>query len=78
MRLRTYREITACVKRHDGRVVRSCWIAEVKRETGLTRGHAWNRGRGRGAPICPPWAREAIRRFLYDDGKGKPHKEEDV
>lgn len=53
-------------------------IAEVKREMGPTRGHAWNRGRGRGAPLCPPWAREAIRRCLYDDDKGKPQKEEDV
>ena len=44
--------------------VKTCWIAEVKRELGLTGRSAHNAGRGRGAPPCPPRYRDAIRRFI--------------
>ena len=62
VRIRTYREIKACVKQpFTGRTLHhDCHIAEVKRELGLTRGPAPNRGMGKGAPPCPPWARQAI------------------
>ena len=33
--------------------IKTCWIAEVKREKGLTRGHAHNYGKGIGASPCP-------------------------
>jgi len=48
--------------------VRDCWIADVKREWGQTRGPAHNRGKGRRAPSCPAIYRQAIRRVL--DGQG--------
>jgi hypothetical protein len=44
--------------------VKTCWIAEIKRQRGETRGPAPNRGRGRGAPPCPLEYGEAIRREL--------------
>ena len=60
----TYREIIECVRRRTGRTVKTCWIAEVKRELGLTTRVAWNRGQGRGAPACPAVYKEKIRRCL--------------
>ena len=60
----TYKEIAACVRRRTGRTVKTCWIAEVKREMGLTTRTAWNRGQGAGAPPCPPQYKEAIRNCL--------------
>jgi hypothetical protein len=47
--------------------VRDCWVADVKRERGETRGPAVNRGKGRAAPSCPALYRQAIRRVL--DGR---------
>ena len=44
--------------------VKTCWIAEVKRELGLTVNRAHNSGQGQGAPPCPPRYRETIRRFV--------------
>lgn len=44
--------------------VKTCWIAEVKRELGLTRGAAPNHGRGVGAPPCPERCRKAIREAI--------------
>ncbi len=44
--------------------VKTCWIAEVKRESGETRGTAPNSGIGKGAPPCPPSYRTAIERAL--------------
>lgn len=44
--------------------VKTCWIAEVKRELGITRGAARNSGQGKGAPPCPPKYKEVIRRIL--------------
>ena len=57
----TYAQIQACVHGHIGRTVRTCWIAEVKREMGLTGRRAWNTGMGVGAPPCPPRYKAAIR-----------------
>ena len=33
--------------------IKTCWISEVKREKGLTRGHSHNYGKGIGASPCP-------------------------
>ena len=60
----TYQQIAEGVRRRTGRTVRTCWIAEVKGELGLTTRVAWNRGVGRGAPPCPDRYREAIRYCL--------------
>ena len=46
--------------------VKTCWIAEVKRELGLTGRSAHNAGQGRGAPPCPPRYRDAIRWFISE------------
>ena len=64
----TYREIQEHVKRWTGRTVKTCWIAEVKRELGLTTRKAWNSGHGIGAPACPPDLKVAIRRCLVEGG----------
>ena len=60
----TYRQIVECVRSRTGRTVRTCWIAEVKRELGLTKRVAWNRGQGRRASPCPEHYKEAIRYCL--------------
>ena len=60
----TYKQIVECVKRRTGRTVKTCWVAEVKRELGLTTKAAWNRGQGAGAPPCPARYKEAIRQCI--------------
>jgi len=44
--------------------IRTCWIAEVKREKGLTRGHAHNYGKGKGAPPCPKHIKKVLREII--------------
>ena len=44
--------------------VKTCWIAEAKRELGLTCGVAPNTGHGQGAPPCPPGYKDVIKRIL--------------
>lgn len=44
--------------------VKTCWIAEVKRQFGLTQRRASNAGQGKGAPPCPPRYRRAIARCI--------------
>ena len=46
--------------------VKTCWIAEVKRELGLTQRRASNAGQGQGAPPCPPRYRRAIERCIEE------------
>ena len=65
----TYKQIVECVKRCTGRTVKTCWIAEVKRELGLTTKAAWNRGQGAGAAPCPARYKEAIRHCI-ESGAG--------
>ena len=67
----TYKEVAECVKRRTGKTVKTCWIAEVKRELGLTDRAAWNRGQGAGAPPCPPRFKEAIRHCIESNAVGE-------
>ena len=63
----TYKRLQACVSEDLGvkpSSVKTCWIAEVKRELGLTGGRASNAGQGKGAPPCPPRYRLAIERRI--------------
>ena len=60
----TYKQSTECVRRQIGQTVKTCWIAEVKREKGLTTRRAWNRGLGVGALPCPPQYKDVIRKCL--------------
>ena len=65
----TYKDIQRSTARMIGvrpSSVKTCWIAEVKRELGLTRGAAPNAAQGQGAPPCPPKYKDAIRRALSD------------
>ncbi len=39
----TYKEIQYCYKRHFNKTIKTCWIADVKREMGLTSRIAYNR-----------------------------------
>ena len=64
----TYEDIRRRVAKKYEKGIRTCWIAEVKRKHGLTRGPAWNTGQGRGAPPCPPDSREAIECVLREYG----------
>jgi len=63
----TYAEIQAAaaqILRVKPGSVRTCWIAEVKREMGLTQGPAPNTGQGERSPLCPPKYKKAIRGVL--------------
>ena len=62
----TYKQIAECVRRRTGLTVKTCWIAEIKRELGLTTRVAWNRGQGVGSPPSPPRSKEAIRHCLLN------------
>ena len=62
----TYRQIIECVQGRTCRTIKTCWIADVKRELGLTTRTAWNHGRGKGAPPCPERYKEAIRSCLAE------------
>ena len=66
MAVPTYKQIQASVRLSNGISVKTCWIAEVKREMGLTRGPAPNRGQGTGAPPCPKDYRVAIKRCILE------------
>ena len=66
----TYKQIQVSVRQSVGVTVKTCWIAEVKREMGLTRGPAPNRGQGEGAPPCPQHYKDAIRRCMLEHLKG--------
>lgn len=44
--------------------VKTCWIAEVKREKELTRGHAHNYGKGKGAAPCPTHIKRILREII--------------
>jgi hypothetical protein len=61
----TYREIIEHIRRTDGFVAQTCWIADVKAAHGLTRGEAPNRisSKSKVKP-CPPHRRAAIERAL--------------
>lgn len=60
-----YREIQAEVKRTSGLVPKTCWIAHVLSDHGLTRRQAWNRvdPSARKHP-CPSAKRPAIEQAL--------------
>ncbi len=70
--VKTYRQIqrqAAAILNVRPSTVRRCWIAEVKRALGLTRGPAPNTGQGRGAPPCPKKYKVGIRRVLEREGR---------
>ena len=61
----TYKQLQTCVSEQLGvkpSSVKTCWIAQVKRDLGLVGQRAPNAGRGQGAPPCPPRYRLAIER----------------
>jgi hypothetical protein len=63
----TYEQVKEKVLHDFGlRIHRSCWIAEVMREYGLTKRTAWNTGKGKGSPECPEKYHQAIEKALRD------------
>lgn len=63
----TYKQLQTCVSEQLGvqpSSVKTCWIAQVKRDLGLAGQRAPNAGRGQGAPPCPPCYRLAIERCI--------------
>lgn len=65
----TYQKIIEETEKKTRRkLYHTCWIAEVKRHYGLTRGPAHNSGIGKGAPPCPVWAWTAIEQILKKYG----------
>jgi len=65
----TYDDIAERVRQRYGyNISHTCWIAEVKRQHGLTRGPAWNTGKGKGSPPCPAHIFKAIEDVLREYG----------
>lgn len=65
----TYKEIIEHVRKADGFVAQTCWIADVKAPHGLTKGQAPNRlDPKRKVKPCPPAKRAAIERALAHFG----------
>ena len=65
----TYREITGYVRERYGFCPKSCWIAHVKADHGLTRGIAHNRASSqRRKHPCPDDKRPAIEAALRHYG----------
>lgn len=50
----TYKAIQTEYRRWYGRIVKTCWIADVKRKHGKTRGPAPNRAGAAPQEPCPP------------------------
>lgn len=49
----TYKVISEIYKRHYDRTIKTCWIADIKRQLGLTTRKAYNRGKGPVKYPCP-------------------------
>lgn len=61
----TYRQIQDYVRRHAGCGLKTCWIAHVKDDHGLTGRVAWNRGcDGERRHPCPAGKRAVIEAAL--------------
>lgn len=64
----TYKEIQMEFRKRYGKTIKTCWIAEVKANQGLTRGPAPNRiGKERTNP-CPKEYWDKIENIIRDLG----------
>jgi site-specific DNA recombinase len=64
----TYKQIQTWVKQNHGFVPQTCWIADVKSQSGLAMGKAPNRKGVKRARLCPPEKVESIRAALKHFG----------
>jgi hypothetical protein len=60
----SYQELISYIRKSEGFVAQTCWIAHVKEKHGLTRGPAPNRKGSERAKPCPPSKEPAIERAL--------------
>jgi len=63
----TYKQLQNCVSEELGVMpssVKTCWIAQVKRDLGIAGRRAPNSGQGKGAPPCPSRYRLVIERCI--------------
>ena len=66
----TYKQLQSCVSEELGvkpSSVKTCWIAQVKRELGLAGQRAPNAVQGKGAPPCPSRYRLVIERCIKNN-----------
>ncbi|MBS8261539.1 hypothetical protein DYI23_15040 [Roseibium polysiphoniae] len=65
----TYREIQEETKARFGFTPKTCWIADIKAENGLTRGSAPNRiDQGFRKHPCPPHRRDELATIMAELG----------
>ena len=64
----TYKQIQTWVKQNHGFVPATCWIADVKSQSGLPMGKAPNRKGAERVKPCPPEKIEPIRAALSHFG----------
>ena len=63
----SYEQIREKVLADTGiKIHKTCYIAEVFRNFGLTTRTSWNSGKGRGSPQCPEKTFKAIEAALRD------------
>ena len=64
----TYKQIQKYVKGKYGFIPKTCWIADVKGQCGLSVRRAWNRKSDEREEPCPPEKVKAIKAALRDFG----------
>jgi hypothetical protein len=63
----TYREIQNCFKNHFNRSVKSCWIADVKRQLGLPVRKSYNRKGDFILNPCPEHLIDKLKQIINGD-----------
>ena len=62
----TYQIAQEIYRERHGRTVKTCWIADIKREFGTTTHEAWNRQRGNPTNPCPADVYPKLKAILED------------
>ncbi|MGB0880990.1 MAG: hypothetical protein ACPGTO_10525 [Polaribacter sp.] len=63
----TYKEVQSIYKEKYGRIIKSCWIADIKRELNLTKRKAYNRiNDDRVEYPCPENIKENLMKIIKD------------
>jgi len=62
----TYKEAGQLYRKYYGKVVQTCWIADVLRSHGKTRHKAWNRIGEKPMKPCPEDVRPKLERVLKE------------
>ena len=62
----TYKEAEKLYKKYHGKVVKTCWIADVLRSYGKTKHKSWNRMGDKPKYPCPKDVRPRLEKVLKE------------